>query len=406
MPSFLASAVVNDSIRFLIASESVLCRTGLGSPKSNSALLNVLERSFSKSPLPDRTAKDSGNCRGCPEHMLGQFFQLSSILASSFWFTNVLLIAFARGKRWKVLTLYVTLCLLALSLYQMSATLPGLAAPYALVGTLGSLVLIIIAAIPFWCLSRIHGMQDALTSPRKGGRRPKSTDTRENIKLIERINLTTLSFTLSILVGNLLGSAVGAYSVPVTLVVAVVLSTVFVWSEVAGHLASDETKLRIRFIAFILLVTVFSLSLSIILVSYLLLRGVVLALAAMIAAIISPVPFVYVVLLDRIKDRLFPTGTARRALALNMVALHQRAILILTAETIILSDVPAAIVSVSVGDTSAFFLWAQSFLIFVAVMIFHFTRSTYSYLAIGGLLTRRDIEEEIDRAVRRSVRFR
>jgi hypothetical protein len=340
--------------------------------------------------------------------MLAQFFELTSILASLFWFTNVLLIAFAKGKRWKVFMLYVTLFLLALSLYRMSEALPGLPAPYILVGTLGSFVLIIPAAVPFWCISRVHGMQDALTSPRKVTRvrHPKSTDTRETIDLIERINLATLGFTLSILVGSVLVSAVGAYSIPVTVVVVVVLSMVFVWSEVAGHLAADETKLRTRFVAFTILIAVFSFCLSIILFSYLLLHGVVLAAAAMIAAIISPVPFAYVGFLDRIKDRLFPTGTARRAMALNMVALHQKAILILSAEVIILSDVPAAIVSVSSGDMSAFSLWAESFLVFVAAMIFHFTRSTYSYLLIGGLLTRREVEEEIDRAVRKCVRFR
>lgn len=39
MPSFLASALVRDNIRLLSASESVLCRMGLGSPKSRSILV-------------------------------------------------------------------------------------------------------------------------------------------------------------------------------------------------------------------------------------------------------------------------------------------------------------------------------------------------------------------------------
>ena len=340
--------------------------------------------------------------------MLAHFFELSSILASLFWFTNVLLIAFAKGKRWKVFTLYVVLFLLALSLYRMSEALPGLAAPYTLVGTVGSFVLIILAVVPFWYISRVQGMMHALTSSGKAirMRRPKSTDTRETIRLIARINLGTLGFTLSILVGSILVSAMGDFSIPVTLVLVVASSMVYVWSEVAGHLASDETKLRIRFIAFIILIALFSLCLSIILLSYLLLHGVVLVAAAMIAAIISPVPFLYVAFLDRIKDRLFPTGTTRRAMALNMVALHQRAILFLSAEAIILSDVPAAIVSVSSGDMATFCLWVESLLVFVAAMILHFTRSTYSYLLMGGLVARRDVEQEIDRAVRRAVRFR
>jgi len=37
MPGFLASTVVMDRIRVLIASESVLCRTGLGSSKFENA---------------------------------------------------------------------------------------------------------------------------------------------------------------------------------------------------------------------------------------------------------------------------------------------------------------------------------------------------------------------------------
>jgi len=126
----------------------------------------------------------------------------------------------------------------------------------------------------------------------------------------------------------------------------------------------------------------------------------------MIAAIVSPVPFVFLDILDRIKDRLFPTGTARRALALDMVALHQKSILFLSLVVIVLSDVPAAIVTVSSRDIGTFSLWVVSLLVFITAMIQYFTRSTYSYLLMGGLITEREIDKEIDRAVRRAVRFR
>lgn len=339
--------------------------------------------------------------------MLTELFQLSGILASSFWFTDILLLAITRGRRWKVLALYVTFWILAFFLYQISARPSGIPLAQALFGTLSEFILIIAAAVPFWYISRVRGMQSALAlgKPTRG-RAPKSTDIRKTAELIEKINITTLGFTLSILVGSLLASAVGNYSVPVIVIFVVVLSIVFVWSATSSHLATDEAKLRIQFIAFILLVTAFSVCLAVILVSYMFFHGVVLAAAATITAIISPVPFLYVEFLDRIKDRLFPTGTSRRTLALSMIALHQRAIMILLAETIVLSDVPTAIMIFSSGNTSTLFTWVESFMIFVSVMIFHFTRNTYSYLAMGRLVTVRDIEKEIAKAMRRSVRFR
>jgi len=342
--------------------------------------------------------------------MLPQLFRLTSILASCFWFTNIMLIALAKGRRRKTLVFYVTLFLVALWLFDLSAAaaLPGVPSLYALVGTLTSLAMIVPAGMAFWCLCRIRGMQDVLART-KGAiqvKSPASTGAGETATLIEWINGITLGFTLSILLGSVLVSAVGEYSIPLVVIVVLVLSLVYVWSGVACHLADDETKLRVRFAAFVLIVTVFSICLSIVVVSYLWLHGVELATAAMIAATIGVVPFVYVDFLDRIKDRLFPTGTARRALALNMVALHERAILILVAETIVLSDVPAFLLIVSSGNMSGFPIWVESFLVFVAAMIFHFTRSTYRYLIIGGLMTTQDIQSEIARAVRRSVRFR
>jgi hypothetical protein len=339
--------------------------------------------------------------------MLAQILELSSILASMFWLVNVLLIAFAKGRRFKVIISYLVLFLLALSLYNASGTFAILAGPYLLIGTIGALVLIILAVIPFWCISRVHGMLYALTSSKNvtPRRTPKPTDTRETIDLIHRINQGILGFTLAILVGSVLISALGTFSIPVTLLFVVVLSIVYVWSEVAGHLASDEIRLRTQFTAFTMLTASFSICLVVILFSLLIQRFVPVA-AAMMTAIISPVPFVFVGILDRIKDRLFPTGTARRALALNMVALHQRSILFLSVVTIILSDVPAAIVSVSSRDTGTFSLWVVSLLVFITAMIQHFTRSTYSYLLMGDLINEREVEQEIDRAARRAVRFR
>jgi len=339
--------------------------------------------------------------------MLAQILELSSILASMFWFTNVLLIAFAKGRRLKVTMFYLVLFLLALSLYNASGTFAILAGPYLLIVTIGVLALIMLAVIPFWYISRVHGMLYALTSSKNATprRTPKPTDTRETIDLIHRINQGILGFTLAILVGSVLISALGTFSIPVTLLFVVVLSIVYVWSEAAGHLASDEIKLRTQFTAFTMLTASFSICLVVILFSFLIQR-VVLAAAAMIAAIVSPVPFVFLDILDRIKDRLFPTGTARRALALDMVALHQKSILFLSLVVIVLSDVPAAIVTVSSRDIGTFSLWVVSLLVFITAMIQYFTRSTYSYLLMGGLITEREIDKEIDRAVRRAVRFR
>jgi hypothetical protein len=339
--------------------------------------------------------------------MLAQILELSSILASMFWFTNVLLLAFAKGERLKVIIFYLVIFLLALSLCSASGTFAILGRPYLLIGIIVALALIVVAPIPFWCISRVHGMLRALTSSKSASPRriPKRTDTRETIDLIHRINQGILGFTLAILVGSVLISALGIFSIPVTLVFIVALSIIYVWSEVAGHLASDEIKLRTQFTAFTMLTASFSICLAVILFSLLIQRVGPVA-AAMMAAIVSPVPFVFVGMLDRIKDRFFPTGTDRRALALNMVALHQRSILFLSVVTIILSDVPAAIVSISSGDLGRFSLWVVSLLAFITAMIQHFTRSTYSYLLMGGLITEREVQQEIDRATRRAVRFR
>jgi len=85
--------------------------------------------------------------------MLAQILELSSILASMFWFTNVLLIAFAKGRRLKVTMFYLVLFLLALSLYNASGTFAILAGPYLLIVTIGVLALIMLAVIPFWYIS-------------------------------------------------------------------------------------------------------------------------------------------------------------------------------------------------------------------------------------------------------------
>jgi len=278
---------------------------------------------------------------------------------------------------------------------RIFALLPGLNLLHIGIGLVASIALVLLGSIVCWRLGRIFGLRYALSRFRTVTKRHKAKPAgiAETVRLLANVTNVIAVIAFPILLSILLLTLPQKFSVPTAVGFVVALAIILIRSLIASHGTDDDAKLQIQFTSLMAVVALFSACLSIVILSWLWSIIVSFPMIAIITALIGALPFGFVLLLDQIKDRVFPA--AKRTLAMSMVSLYQRSILLLTLETVILSDIPTVMALAGSGLMSEFYLWCQGFVAFIWAMIFHFTRGTYQYLLGGGIIKRRDVQDSL-----------